>query len=262
MNETAGNDMWKVLFWIFLGLALLAVITAVWVCAGETQIIIDRGVSGFRTLRGLMLGASGLLILLTAGAGWLSAAQKKNRALRSAQEKRLEEQAKATLSYRDGRLDEAAVRDMILQCFRAYSGGAGAYSTGAVLFRRYLEQMDEMNACQARLHTLLELNGASDLNQTEDMLDALEQNLFMNLRNAINWVNTVGPRESIPEDIADKLRQIQDSNEALLNTAQELLTQLTDYINHQGDSTGAAETAGAFIEQLRLMIQIKEENKP
>lgn len=250
--------MWKVFFWIFLGLALLSAVTAVWVCASETQIIIDRGISGFRTLRGLTIGASGLMILLTAGAGWLSVAQKKRRNLQSAQEKRLEEQAKATLSYRDGRLDETAVRDMILQCYRSYSGGA-AYSTGAMLFRRYVEQMDEMNACQARLHTLLELNGASDLNQTEDMLDALEQNLFMNLRKALNWTNTVGPQESMPGEIADKLRQLQDSNGALLKTAQELLTQLTDYINHQGDSTGAAETAGAFIEQLRMMIQIKEE---
>ena len=251
--------MWKVFFWIFLGLALLASFAAIMVCANETQIIIDRGASGFRTLRGLSLGGAGLFALLTVGAGWLAAAGKKRKAQQSAQEKRIEEQAKATLSYRDGRLEEAAVRDMILQCFRAYnSGGAGAYSAGAALFRRYLEQMDEMNTCQARLHTLLELNGASDLNQTEDMLDALEQNLFMNLRKAINWTNTVSPQEGIPADIAAKLTRIEGSNATLLKTAQELLTQLTDYINHQGDSTSAAETAGAFIDQLRMMIQIKE----
>ncbi len=252
--------MWKTFFWIFLGLALVATVTAIWVCAAETQIIIDLGASGFRTLRGLMLGASGLLILLTAGAGFLSAAQKKRKALQSAQVKQLEEQARATLSYRDGRLDEAAVREMILQCFRAYNGaGTAANNAGAALFRRYLEQMDEMNTCQARLHTLLELNGASDLNQTEEMLDALEQNLFMNLRKAINWTNTVSPQEGIPAEIAQKLGQVESGNTALLKTAQELLTQLTDYINHQGDSTDAAETAGAFIDQLRLMIQIKEE---
>ncbi len=252
--------MWKVFFWIFFGLALLAAFGAILVCTSETQIIIDRGVTGFRTLRGLSIGAAGLCALLAAGSGWLSAIEKKRKALRSAQEKQLEEQSKATLSYRDGRLDEAAVRDMILQCFRAYnSGSAGAYSTEAAQFRRYLEQMDEMNTCQARLHTLLELNGASDLNQTEEMLDALEQNLFMNLRKAINWVNTVNSQEGMPPEIADRLRRIEDGNGALLKTAQELLTQLTDYINHQGDSTGAAETAGAFIEQLRMMIQIKEE---
>ena len=252
--------MWKVFFWIFLGLALVASVTAIWVCTSETQLIIDLGAAGFRTLRGLMLGAAGLLILLTAGSGWLSSAQKKRRAQRSAQEKQQNEQARATLSYRDGRLDETAVRDMILQCFRAYnSGGTAAYSTGAALFRRYVEQMDEMNTCQARLHTLLELNGASDLNQTEEMMDALEQNLFMNLRKAINWTNIVSPQEGMPAEIAEKLRQVEGSNGALLKTAQELLTQLTDYINHQGDSTGAAETAGAFIDQLRLMIQIKEE---
>ena len=172
----------------------------------------------------------------------------------AAQKKLTEEQARATLSYRDGRLDENAVRDMILQCFRAFSSGEGAAQ-----FRRYLEQMDEMNACQARLHTLLELNGASDLNQTEDMLDALEQNLFMNLRKAINWTNTLSPQTGIPAEIAEKLRLAESDNASLLKTARELLTQLTDYINHQGDSTGAAETASAFIEQLRLMIQRKED---
>ena len=246
--------MWKVLFWIFLGLALAAAVAGGLVCANETQIIIDRGVSGFRILRGLTLGAAGLAALFTAGAGWLSVAEKERKAQRSAQKKLTEEQAKATLSYRDGRLDENAVRDMILQCFRAYNGGEGAAQ-----FRRYLEQMDEMNACQARLHTLLELNGASDLNQTEEMLDALEQNLFMNLRKAINWTNTLSPQSGIPADIAEKLRLAESDNASLLITARELLTQLTDYINHQGDSTGAAETAGAFIEQLRLMIQLKEE---
>lgn len=251
--------MWKVFFWVFLGLALLLSLVSILVCTNETQIIIDRGVTGFRTLRGLTLGGAGLCAVLTAISGWLSAAGKKRKALRSAQEKQQEEQAKATLSYRDGRLDEAAVRDMIVQCFRGYSGGGAAYSDGAAQFRRYLEQMDEMNTCQARLHTLLELNGASDLNQTEEMLDALEQNLFMNLRKAINWVNTVNSQEGMPPEIADRLRRIEDGNGALLKTAQELLTQLTDYINHQGDSTGAAETAGAFIEQLRMMIQIKEE---
>ena len=235
--------MWKVLFWIFLGLALAAAVTAGLVCANETQIIIDRGVSGFRILRGLTLGAAGLTALFTAGAGWLSAAEKKRKAQRSAQKKLTEEQARATLSYRDGRLDENAVRDMILQCFRAFSSGEGAAQ-----FRRYLEQMDEMNACQARLHTLLELNGASDLNQTEGMLDALEQNLFMNLRKAINWTNTLSPQTGIPAEIAEKLRLAESDNASLLKTARELLTQLTDYINHQGDSTGAAETAGAFIE--------------
>ncbi len=243
--------MRKVLFGVFLGLALLASFAAIMICANETQIIIDRGAAGFRTLRGLSLGGAGLFAVLTAGAGWLSAIGKKRETQQSAQEKRIEEQARATLSYRDGRLDEAAMRDMIVQCFRAYGGGEAQ-------FRRYLEQMDEMNACQARLHTLLELNGASDLNQTEDMLDALEQNLFMNLRKAINWTNTVDPQEGIPAEIAEKLGEIERSNASLLKTAQELLTQLTDYINHQGDSTGAAETAGAFIEQLRLMIQIKE----
>ena len=251
--------MWKVFFWVFLGLALLLSLVSILVCTNETQIIIDRGVTGFRTLRGLTLGGAGLCAVLTAISGWLSAAGKKRKALRSAQKKQQEEQAKATLSYRDGRLDEAAVRDMIVQCFRGYSGGGAAYSDGAAQFRRYLEQMDEMNTCQARLHTLLELNGASDLNQTEEMLDALEQNLFMNLRKAINWVNTVNSQEGMPPEIADRLRRIEDGNGALLKTAQELLTQLTDYINHQGDSTGAAETAGAFIEQLRMMIQIKEE---
>lgn len=250
--------MWKVFFWIFFGLALLASVGAILVCANETQIIIEQGAAGFRTLQGLSIGGAALFAALTAGAGWLSAAEKKRKALQSAQNRQLEEQARATLSYRDGRLDETAVRDMILKCFRAYGGGA-AYSAGSAQFRRYLEQMDEMNTCQARLHTLLELNGASDLNQTEEMMDALEQNLFMNLRKAINWINTVSVQGDLPPEIAEKLRQAENSNRTLLKTAQELLTQLTDYINHQGDSTGAAETAGAFIEQLRLMIQSKEE---
>ncbi len=253
--------MRKVFFWIFLGLALAALTGALILSARETQVIIDVGAAGFRTARGLLLGAAALLALLAGLFGFLAAARKKSQALQADQEKRLERQAKATLSYQDGRLHEAAVRDMIVQRFRAFGGaGAAGGGAGAVQFRAYLEQMDEMNACQARLHTLLELNGASDLNQTEDMLDALEQNLFMNLRKALNWANTVNPREDMPTDIGEKLRRIEGENAALLHTARELLTQLTDYINHQGDSTGAAETAAAFIDQLRLMIQIKEEN--
>ena len=249
-------------FYFLLGLLILALVGCLLVWTNETQIIIDRGVQGFRALQWLSGGIAALVFVCWLGVWALRSLRHQKAMRRDAQKSRRVQADRAVLSYRDGRLDEASMREMIVGCFRVYnagSSGAAAGNAEAAQFREYLSQMDTMNAYQARLHTLLELNGASDLNQTEGMLDALEQNLFMNLRQAINWTNTVNPKERMPEEISRKLKQIETKNGELLGTAKELLTQLTDYINHQGDSGSAAETAGAFIEQLRMMIQIKEE---
>ena len=251
----------KKLSLVFLVLGVLALCTFVYVITHQDDIIIDSGIRTFRTLRWLSAGAAALLL-----AAWGVPAAIRRFSDKKSQQLKLEEsrrsnEEKALLSYRDGRLDEAGMRSLVARCFRDYNGSAAgtvAETPEAAQFRRYLDQMDAMNICQAQLHTLLELNGASDLNQTEEMMDALEQNLFMNLRKSLNWANALRPQDSIPEDIFEKLRQVESDNSDLLDTARELLTQLTDYINHQGDSKAAEETAGAFIEQLRLMVKIKE----
>ena len=250
------------LSYFLLVLAIVSLVSFAYVITHETQITIDSGAAAFRTMRWIFAGAGVLLLGVWAALVMTARSMQKKEIRQKMQETHRAQEEKAALSYRGGRLDEASMRNMIVHSFRDYNGGASGTVAGtpeAAQFREYLNQMDAMNTCQARLHTLLELNGASDPNQTEGMMDALEQNLFMNLRKAINWANAVNPQERMPDEISGKLKQIELDNGELLNTARELLTQLTDYINHQGDSRGAEETAGAFIEQLRLMIKIKEE---
>ena len=247
---------------ILIPFGILALIGFIYTITHEIQITADAGFATFRFLRFICGLAAIILILILFILTVLIHSKQKKDIEQKIEASRRAEKEKATLSYKSGRLDEDDIRKMVIRCFRYFNrddSTTTAKTPDAAQFRRYIAQMDDMNAYQARLHTLLELNGASDLNQTEDMMDALKQSLFMNMRKAINWANAVDPNERISEDITAKLSKLEKNNTRLLNTAGELLTHLTDYINHQGDYGIAEKNAAAFIDQLQLIIKNKEE---
>lgn len=98
-------------------------------------------------------------------------------------------------------------------------------------------QFDKMDAQQNRLHGLLENNGAIALGDTEDILDTVEQNMCKRIRNLINILSVYDP--TVPDNhniVADEISKCITENKSLLDSAQEFILAVANYLNTQNSS--------------------------
>ena len=247
-----GKGM-KLVCVLLLALLIAAAAGRILLSANETDLIIRRGAHWLRNWKQALNIAIPALAAGEALLVFLVFRQNKKR--KEAQKKLTEAMAPGKLSYAGGRLDEAAMNALIHELSQNYMNDKDSGVSGVL--KRAQQQMTQMNEHQARLHKILKMNGASDLNEAEEMLDSLEQNLFENLRKAINWINS---SDGAPDqEIMDRLNTICRNNDSINETASKLVRELTNYINHQGDSSYAATQVKSFIENLQEMIKQREE---
>ena len=242
-------------------LMIIAAVLFAIVLAMRDTLIIHLGIVSYRTLltaAGLIFGVLLLLTVITAAAAG-SRKSKERREQKKAQQqleeqqrraKELEAGQEAGLSVRK-KLDPEAIRAMLEK---------EKNSRWAILedeISACIVQMEKMNDYQAKLAGLLRLNDARSLQDTEDVLDQVEQYLCRNVRKALNYMNILDPAS--PEDAAaarKKLLACHDDNQQRLSQTQEFLVALTDFLNRQGD--GNAEIDMLEIYRKTILDSIQE----
>ena len=204
----------------------------------QETIIITYGIVLFRTLRTILTAAfcaaTVFLLIDAAGSMVRSGKQKRERLEREKQEaSRMSRQAQqqAKLSVK-GKLEEKTMRSLLEE--RAQREWVRLSPEITVCLR----QMERMDEYQERLSGLLSMNGVDSLKDTEDMLDAVEQYTFRNIRKAINYMNVLDPDSPADRDKArDQLTACTQENGERLNQVQDFLLALAEFLNKQGEGS-------------------------
>lgn len=218
----------------------------------RTNILIERGMDGFRFQLTLFeaITAFGGTILAASLVFGLIKEIKTRKAAKKQDVKLLEaDRPKAMLSFETGRLDEEQMRSLLLESFDAVEPEFIEH------LETYQTQMDKMNMYQARLHRMLAINGIKDLQETEFLLDKLEQSMFGNLRKAFNWINMRGSTKEAKEKLHANLSKVSTDNQTVLDKASELCNVLTEYINNQGNTTYSVVVFDNFIKSLNEQLE-------
>ena len=240
--------------WI-LTAALFCVSLILWllILFQETELLISSGAVAYRNMRLTALCASGIFLLLSVLL-FLSdrrARRKEEKAM--AQLKAEEQRRQAVLSGENGRLDEETMTGLLASLLER-TRAAGNRPLQEIILS-YQQQMDQMNRSQAKLHHLLSMNGITNLQETEELLDRVEQNLFRNLRKSINWIEVSGTSAAPDMQLRDRLDGVLRENDDLLSRAYDLLRALTDYVNHQDSDHATTETMDILVQSLREQME-------
>lgn len=239
-------------------LAALGGIGLAIILPAETDIIAAAGIGAFRLLRALAFGVAGLgAFLALSGVGvWLSQKLRARKEMEQQLAKRLEAPVEIpSMYFESGRFNEAELRSYTLSLFSSVEPDLVPY------LETYQAQMDRMNSYQARLSRMLQRNGASDLKQTELLLDKLEQSMFSSLRKAFNWIEMRDVSQEDREKLYENLTAVKTENDAILDKAGELCGALTDYINSQGENSCSTVVFDSFIHSLREQLEEVEIQK-
>lgn len=144
-----------------------------------------------------------------------------------------DKEKEAVLSVRDKLSGEE-----LLQMFTSYMEHEWDNTLPDRLSGECVHQFEEIRDYRKRLHVLLENNDAAVLSDTEDMLADVEQHMYRNLRKVINYLSVANPRN---EGDVRKTNEIMEEcirlNHEHLTQVQDFIYALTDYLNHQGESS-------------------------
>ncbi|MBE5999233.1 MAG: hypothetical protein Q4C02_06865 [Eubacteriales bacterium] len=227
-----------------VGLTLIAAFARIWVEQHRQAIIIEKGVSGFRsqaaTLTTILVFMAVLTLLIFILEAVRDSAQKKKEEPHtgdrlSKEARNAGRKARATLSVQ-GTLDPEKIRELLLQ---QAEGEWHRYRGNISLC---VGVMDQMTECLDRLDTLLSMNGAETLRDTEDVLRQVQQYICRNMRKVINYLSAVdvdspeaeeGIRQRFTECISDSSKKLDKVNEFLIS--------LSDFLNSQGDDTSSLD---------------------
>lgn len=112
-----------------------------------------------------------------------------------------------------------------------------------------LKQMDDMNRYQNKLSKLIANNGASYLNDSEEVLANVEQHILINVRNILNCFDVY--ETSDQKDVQKMqilLTSVKEDNDVKLKNVKEFLLATTDFVNKQGDDNTGIETLNMYKE--------------
>lgn len=230
-------------------LAAVFTLAALLVPLLRTPVIQQLGYPAFKTLRAVAFILAGLSILL-ALASVISSAVRAARERKEEEEnaqrveeykarrEKAEKNEQAKLNVREP-LKDKVIYDRMKSWLNEDWGrldNAGIPQ----LMSDTLRQMDDMNAYQAKLSRLITNNGADYLEDTNAVLESVEQCILRKVRKVLNcFVVYDTDRAEDVEKMRDLLRETRDSNEQQLDNVKEFLFAITDFLNRQGeDDTG------------------------
>lgn len=119
------------------------------------------------------------------------------------------------------------------------------------------KSFQQMDTYQAQLETLLKQNDADILNDTIDVLDRAEQQLYRNVRRLIN-ILTVSDT-SAPQTAIEQVKHCYQDDRIILASVKDFLQAIAEYLNTQGAESNTDEIA-IYKNVLLKQIQTEEEN--
>lgn len=244
-----GKILKKNIGWLLL--AVLSLLPMLIVAANSTAIIQNTGIHALNTAKVIsyiVAGAGGLfaVIKLIVSAVRIAGEEKdRDRTAKEIEElkrmKELEERsAKAKLNVK-GPLEDAVICERMKSWLNEDWGRMTTTEIPA-LMSDILRQMDDMNGYQAKLSRLLTNNGADYLDDTNGVLESVEQSILRKVRKVLNCfvVYETDSAEDV-QKMQTLLKETRDSNEAQLNNVKDFLFAITDFLNKQGDDNSGAE---------------------
>ena len=244
-----GKILKKNIGWILLAAAAAAALLIV--NASKEWILQNYGTNTFKMYNKILsfiaAAAAGWMIIKLAISSVRIAGEQKDRdrTEREIEElkrrKEIEERsAKAKLNVKGPLKDEVICERM--KSWLNEDWGRMTTTDIPALMSDILRQMDEMNGYQAKLGRLLTNNGADYLDDTNGVLESVEQSILRKVRKVLNCF--VVYETTSAEDVQKMrtlLQETRDSNEAQLNNVKDFLFAITDFLNKQGDDNSGAE---------------------
>ncbi len=252
----------------WLLLAAVALLPLLLVSANSTAIIQNTGVHSLNTFRiiAYIIAAAGIalaLIKIIVSAVRISSEQRhKTRteqeieALKARKEQE-ERNARAKLNVK-GPLKDSVIYERLKSRLNEDWGRLSTTKIPA-LMSDILRQMDDMNSYQAKLSRLLVNNGADYLDDTNGVLESVEQNILRKVRKVLNCFVVYEP--SRVEDVQKMQTLLEEtcaSNESQLNNVKEFLLAITDFLNRQGDDNNGAEKLEIYKRTIMESITDKD----
>ena len=139
-------------------------------------------------------------------------------------------------------MDATKLHDILILCAeRQHSSG------NRNLFLQCAGQMEAMDGYQEKLSRLLENNGATELEDTQDVLKKAEQYICKEIRKVINLVNVSDEgSEADMQRICEALKLCHGSCGQVLGQVKDFLLAVTHYLNSQGNEDAAPELLDAY----------------
>ena len=237
-------------------LALLSAVPLLVILLAETPITQNMGILSFRTLRIVAavlagMGVLGAIIYIIVKA--VKARREQNEKKRTEQQieelklakEREERNAKAKLNVREP-LKDTVICDRLKSWLNEDWGRLTAAGIPGCI-NDILGQMDEMNGYQAKLSRLLTNNGADYLEDTNSVLESVEQCILRKVRKVLNcFVVYDATRTEDIEKMRALLGDTRASNAAQLENVKEFLFAITDFLNKQGDDNTGMEKLAVY----------------
>ena len=226
-------------------LLLLAAAAVAGISLAKDAIIIQMGVVFFRKIRLATCIAAGILLVIALLSMILSARRQSGiNNLQGETSSGENVSQEANLSVSSG-LDAVKIQGLLQEKLE------GEWGVCDHEIKSCLEQMKTMDRYQDKLNRLLKENGADALNDTEEILQRVEQYLCKNVRKVLNYMNVADPRDlSDQEMIRNKLKNCEEANSVQLDQTQQFLFALTEFLNRQGDE----DTGTDMLEMYRQTI--------
>ena len=226
-------------------LILLLAVSSGWIILSlqKDNFVIYFGIAVYRTVHLILAG------LLAAAAVWLAAAGVVSlRSRKKESEPSLQQEKSPSLSVRE-KLHNASLRELLKE------EASGRWSPLSGDLHTTIEQMEQMDVYQERLHSLLKENDMKALSDTEEVLEQAEQALCQNVRRLINYMGVFDEKDV--DVVRSCLIKTNEKNQEQLDQVRDFVVAVTDFVNRQGSAGQDPDLLNTY--KTMILESLKEE---
>lgn len=227
---------------------------------GMHGIIINYGIRFYRSVRNLLFSVSAVISLSVIALYILDTVKQRNwqaardeeaakAQVRRQEELRERERHREVLSV-SKKMDSERIKGLLMEY------AARKWKAMAQPLMQLKLQLDMMDEHQEKLSHLLDVNGADALNNTEDILDRVEQYLCKNVRKVLNYLDVADDEEEKDVRLVEeKLTSCHEEGQKQLQQVQEFLFALADFLNKQGEDDNTMEMLDIYKSTILSSIE-------
>ena len=248
VKKKNNKPVLSIYFKMVLVLLIIEILCFACVQFNKDNLIINFHYQGYKVIKNtisiFILFASVLLLIAFLKKIHIEKQSRKNKAEAAMYEKdeaNRNRKKNAFLSV-SGELDSALIQSILL------TESEKEWNIVKTQIDRLCQQLKEMDIYQEKLSRLLIKNGAEALDNTQEILDKVEQYLCRNVRKCINYLDVADlSDENDVIFIKGKLQECFEDNQDKLRQIDEFLRSIVEFLNFQGD-----EEAENSIELLNI----------